>query len=140
MHPPPRFCINRQNIMYIDEREPHKPSRACMPKRPLETAIASRLRGNAVRSPIRTGRRRIGNRALREHETRAEDGCVVLLLLLRRLAGLALLVVLLEHLDRCRLLGEEIDHVRLETSQRWPPWGGLEVKTYHGEVVETVAP
>ena len=76
----------------------------------LERSESRRLRCDPVGLSIghRTGR---GGGSLRQHQSRsAQDRGVVLVLLVRRLPGLALLVVLLEQLDRSCLLAQEVDH------------------------------
>ena len=82
-------------------------------RRCLESAESSRLRSDPVGLTVRHGTRSAAARALREHQARAtQDRRVVLLGLLRHLAGLALLIVLLESLDGAGLLAEEVDHKR----------------------------
>lgn len=89
----------------------------------LERAEAGGLRRDPVGLLIRH-RTWHGRRwTLGQHQPRAtQDRCVVLFGLLCDFALLALLVVLLEHLDRTRLLAQEVDHVG------------------HGEIVKAVAP
>jgi hypothetical protein len=75
------------------------------------------------REAVRRVRRRRGGRTSRNHQTgAAENGRVVLHLLLLLFLGLACLVVCLEGRQLLGLLAQEVDHVR------------------HGEVVEAVAP
>ena len=93
---------------------------------PISASSNSRVTSRLRRESIRLGKRSRGlasTRARRDHEPRAsEDGCVVLLLLLRLLPQLALLVVLLQRLDRRACLGQVVDHEG------------------HGEVGQAVAP
>lgn len=85
----------------------------------LESAETSRLRGKAV---CLEGRRGSTTRTSCNHETVAENGSVILLLLSGGLLGLAGLIVSLEQSKLLGLLGKHIDHV------------------WHSEVVQTMTP
>lgn len=87
-----------------------------------ESTITGRLRGEPGGLAIRHWTSR-SCRALREHQSGAtQDRGVILLNALSLLPVLALFIILLEHLDRARLLAQEVDHEG------------------HGEVVQTLAP
>lgn len=89
----------------------------------LEGAESGRLRRDPVGLLVRHGTWRRPPRALGQHQSRAaQDRSVILLRLLRHLPLLSFFVVLLEGLDRPRLLAQEVDHEG------------------HRKVVETVAP
>lgn len=89
----------------------------------LERAETGSLRCDSVGLSKRHGAWRRRCRALSQHQPRtAQNRGVVLLRLLSHFARLAFFVVLLQHLDRARLLAQEIDHEG------------------HGEVVKTMAP
>lgn len=89
----------------------------------LERAETGSLRCDSVGLSKRHGAWRRRCRALGQHQPRAtQNRGIVLLRLLSHFARLAFFIVLLQHLDRARLLAQEVDHER------------------HGEVVKTVAP
>ncbi len=117
----PTSHIEKQQSL---NRFPSKQSKLEQGEQELETPKPRWLRRDTVRlKPGRAAKRLVlGQRAgsthahgaLRQHEARpAQDRCVVLFLPRRRLACLALLVVLLKHVDRGHLLAHYVDHERL---------------------------